>query len=133
MFRCPLTIVTNQGVHFINDVIKYSTNHFLLKHVSFKTYYPQGSGQVESTSKVFWTLLTKFISENKTYWDEHMSTMLFSYKTAYKITRYIPYQLVYGLHPLMPIEYIVLITSGNERHNTLVKDLINRIIELEKL
>ncbi len=38
-FRCPLTIVTDQGVHFINDAIKYLTNHFLMKHVSSTTYY----------------------------------------------------------------------------------------------
>jgi hypothetical protein len=43
-FRCPLTIITDQGVHFINDAIKYLTNHFLMKHVSSKTYYPQGNG-----------------------------------------------------------------------------------------
>jgi hypothetical protein len=36
---CPLTIVIDHGVHFINDPIKYLTNHFLLKHVSFTTYY----------------------------------------------------------------------------------------------
>ncbi len=24
-FKCPLTIITNQGVHFINDIIKYLT------------------------------------------------------------------------------------------------------------
>jgi hypothetical protein len=39
-FGCPLTIITNQGVHFINDAIKYLTNHFLMKHVSSTTYYP---------------------------------------------------------------------------------------------
>jgi hypothetical protein len=41
--------------------------------------------------------------------------MLFSYITTYKIaTWYTPYQFVYGLHPLMPIEYIVPIVGGNE-------------------
>jgi hypothetical protein len=46
--------------------------------------------------------------------------MLFSYivttrYTPYKVvTWYTPYQLVYGLHPLMPIEYIVLVVSGNK-------------------
>jgi hypothetical protein len=35
---CPLTFITHLGVHFINDVIKYLTNHFLLKHST--TYYP---------------------------------------------------------------------------------------------
>jgi len=48
-------------------------------------------------------LLIKLVSENRTDRDEHMSTMLFSYRMAYKVaTRYTPYQLMYGLHPLMP-------------------------------
>jgi hypothetical protein len=42
-FGCPLTIVADHGVHFINDAIKYLTYHFLLKHVSFTTYYLQGN------------------------------------------------------------------------------------------
>ncbi len=56
-FGCPLTTVTDQGIHFINDVIKYLRNHFLLKHVNSTTYYPQGNGQqgngqARSTNKV---------------------------------------------------------------------------------
>ncbi len=42
-FGCPLTIVTNQGVHFIKNAIKYLINHLLLKHVNSTTYYPQGN------------------------------------------------------------------------------------------
>jgi hypothetical protein len=54
--------------------------------------------------------------------------MLFSYKITYKVaTRYTPYQLVYGLHPLMPTKYIMLVASGNKRDNTSVKVLTNRI------
>jgi hypothetical protein len=40
---------------------------------------------------------------------------------------------VYGLHPLMPIEYIVLIIGGNERDNTPLKVLTSKIIKLGKL
>ncbi len=36
---CPLTILTNQEIHFINDPIKNLIKHFLLKHVSSATYY----------------------------------------------------------------------------------------------
>jgi transposase InsO family protein len=133
-FGCPLTIVTDQGVHFINDDIKYLTNDFLLKHVNFATYYPQGNGQVKSTNKVLGTLSIKLVSENRTDWDEHLSTLLFSYKIAYKVaTGYTPYQLMYGLHLLMPIKYIVLIVGGNERNNTPMIVLICRITKLEKL
>ncbi len=78
--------------------------------------------------------MTKLINENKIDWDEYLSIVLFSYRTEYKVaTRYTPYQLMYGLHPLMPIKYIVPVTGGNEKDNTLVKILISRIIELEKL
>jgi hypothetical protein len=37
-FGCPLTIVTYQGVHFTNGIIKHLTKQFLLKHVSSTTY-----------------------------------------------------------------------------------------------
>jgi len=63
-----------------------------------------------------------------------MSKMLFSYKTAYNVaTRYTPYQLMYGLHPLMPTKYIMLVVGGNERDNILVKVLTSKISKLEKL
>jgi hypothetical protein len=78
-FGCPLTIVTNQGTHFINDAIRYLTNHFILRHANSIVYYPQGNGQVEFINKVFGSLLTKLVNENRNDWDEHMSTVLFSY------------------------------------------------------
>jgi hypothetical protein len=31
-FGCPLTIVSYEGVHFINDIIKHLTKKILLKH-----------------------------------------------------------------------------------------------------
>jgi hypothetical protein len=79
-------------------------------------------------------LSTKLVSENKTNWDEHLSTMYFSYKSTYKVaTRYTPYQLMYGLHPLMPTKYIVPITGRNGKDSTPMIVLISRITELEKL
>ncbi len=78
--------------------------------------------------------MTELVSENRTNWDEHLFTMLFSYKIAYKIvTGYTPYQLVYGLHPFMPTKYIVPVVSGNERDNILVKVLTIKITKLKKL
>ncbi len=105
-----------------------------MKQVSSTTYYPQGNGQAKYINKVLGTLLTKLVSEDRTNWDEHLFTLLFSYKSTYKVaTRYTPYQLVYGLHPLLPIEYIVPIVGGNERDSTPMKVLTSRITKLEKL
>jgi hypothetical protein len=43
-FGCPLTIMMDQGTHFINDVIKYLTNHFIFRHINCIVYYLQGNG-----------------------------------------------------------------------------------------
>jgi len=40
---------------------------------------------------------------------------------------------VYGLHPLMPIEYIVLVVGGNQRDSISVRVLTSRVSKLEKL
>lgn len=40
-FGYPLTLVSDQGVHFINAAVKILTNHFLLNHSSSTTYYPR--------------------------------------------------------------------------------------------
>jgi hypothetical protein len=40
---------------------------------------------------------------------------------------------MYGLHSLLPIEYIVLVASGNERDNTPMRVLTKRITKFEKL
>jgi hypothetical protein len=52
MFGCPLTIITDQGVHFIHDAIKYLTDHFLMKHVSSTTIF-RGKGRLN--------LLTRYL------------------------------------------------------------------------
>jgi hypothetical protein len=78
--------------------------------------------------------LTKLVSENRTDWDEHLSTLLFSYRTTYQIAiGYTPHQLMYEPHLLMPIEYIVPIAGGNEKNNTPMIVLTSTITKLEKL
>ncbi len=61
-FGCPLTIVIDQAIHFIDDTLKHLTKQFLLKHVSYTTYYPQGNGQAKSINKVIGRLLTKLVN-----------------------------------------------------------------------
>jgi hypothetical protein len=78
LIGCSLTIITNQSTYFINDVIHYLINHFILRHTSFTVYHPQGNGQVKSTNKVFGTLFTKLVNEDQNDLDDHLSTILFS-------------------------------------------------------
>jgi len=108
-FGFPLTLVSDQGVHLINVAIEVLTTNFLMKHTSSTTYYLQGNDQVELTNKVIDTLLTKLVNEKQSDWDEHLHTILYAYRTTFKVTiEHTWYELVYGLHPLMLMEYLLL-------------------------
>jgi hypothetical protein len=74
------------------------------------------------------------INEKRTDWDERLSTILFSYRTIYKVaTSHTPYQLFYGFHPLMPTKCVLPTISGDHKGAEPTRMLTTKIIELEKL
>ncbi len=75
-----------------------------MKHISSIVYYPQGNGQTESIDKVFGTLLMNLVKKNWNDWDEHLSTLLFFYRTILKVgTSHTPFQCIYELHLLLHV------------------------------
>ena len=132
-FGCPLHFVSDQGVHFNNKVIYALMEHFLLRHTTSTTYYPQGNGQAESTNKVIVQLLQKLVNHNRTDWDRQLPTVLFAYRTAFKIgTGHTPFQLLYGIIPLMPTEYLVP-TKSTTTDPSPSRVLAARTADLERL
>lgn len=80
-------------------------------------------------------MLTKLVNNKRTDWDKHLPAVLFSYRTAFKMTtRYTPFQLVYGLHPLMPTEFLVPTKRTNlDIEYTSTRVLTARIADLEQM
>jgi hypothetical protein len=79
--------------------------------------------------------VAKLVNDNKNDWDEHLGVMLVVYCITHKVNiRHTPFQLLYGLYPLMPIEDLVSIVT---RNGIIVKDVVkvftNKISKLEKL
>ena len=132
-FGCPVELVSDQGSHLLNEAIQILVDQFLITHRNSTSYYPQGNGQAESTNKVIGTLLTKLVNETRTDWDEHLPTVLFAYRTAYKVTtNHTPYQLLYGLQPLLPTEYINPTYRNDTNHDySLARTLVARFEGLE--
>jgi hypothetical protein len=85
-FNYLFTLINDQGTHFINDAIEIFTNHFLLRHTTSTTFYPQGNGQIESTNKIIGLFFIKLVNENRTNWDKHKHMILYAYCTTFKVT-----------------------------------------------
>ena len=47
-FGCPVELVSDQGTHFLNEVIKELTQTHMILHKKSTPYHPQANGQAES-------------------------------------------------------------------------------------
>jgi hypothetical protein len=73
-------------------------------------------------------LLTKLVNEKQLDWDEHMNIIMYAYWTTFKVTtRHTPYELVYGLHPLMPTKYVLPANPQTSKDFSLVQVLATRL------
>ena len=63
-YGLPIEIVSDQGVHFVNEVIEFLLNEFMVIHRKSAPYHPQANGQAESTNKTLCSALAKVVEGN---------------------------------------------------------------------
>jgi ABC-type microcin C transport system permease subunit YejE len=74
-------------------------------HENSSHYYPQEKGQVEAINKILKTMLQRIVGVKKTSWNLYLFLALWAYRTSVKTTTGLtPFQLVYGLEAVLPIE-----------------------------
>ncbi len=81
-----MRFASNQNTHFINNAIEIFTNHFLLWHMTLTIYFPQDNDRAKSINKVISLFFTKLVNENHVDWDENLHTILYVYRTKFKVT-----------------------------------------------
>ncbi len=80
----------------------------MISHHKLTIYYSQGNDQAELTNKTLGKILAKLVNANKMDWDVMLVIALWAYQTTYKvIIQYTPFELVYGIQLIMPIEIAV--------------------------
>mgnify|MGYP002775178978 CR=1 FL=1 len=50
-YGCPVDLVSDQGSHFVNEVVESLVQHYAIVHKRSTVYYPQANGLAESTNK----------------------------------------------------------------------------------
>jgi hypothetical protein len=85
-FGCPLTLINDQGTHFVNETIKVLLEIFLIDHRKMTSYHPQENGAVESFNKTLHKGLTKICGINKDDWDDKIPAILWAYRSTFKIS-----------------------------------------------
>jgi hypothetical protein len=99
---CPKIILSDRGTHFRNEVVDGLLKQFEIRHLLSTPYHPQTNGLVERFNRTLCESLAK-LTEGKEDWDQHISPVLFAYRTAKQSsTKMTPFYLMYGRKPQMP-------------------------------
>src|ERR1044071_6340154 len=97
---------TDQGTHFINEMMEALAKKFHYKHHKVTAYRSQANGLVEGFNKTLKNML-KQLSEGLGDWDEYIAPALFAYRTSHiENIDVAPDILTYGRSIRLPDEAI---------------------------
>ena len=134
-FGAPLEIVSDRGLHFINEIITALTRYYTIRHRKTTPYNPKANGAVERTNGTIVRVLGKVIAVHQRDWDEKLPSVVHAYNITHKeTTGKSPFYLVYGRSPVEPVEldvetFRVLIQQNASQ----TEELQERYAELEDL
>ena len=78
-------------------------------HENSTPYYPQVNSHFETINKVSKTMLCRMVGYHKSNWHRNLFSTLWDYRTSVKITTgFTPFQLVYELEVVLPIQCQIL-------------------------
>jgi hypothetical protein len=129
-FGCPKILMSDQGTHFINKTVESLTEEFAVCHQKSTPYHPQENGTMEAFNKIL-------CSVNRDDWDLRVPTVLWAYRTTCKkLTMQTPFNLVYGLKVVVPMEYLVpslRIDAFTDMDDTgIVQERLAQLVKLEE-
>ena len=107
-YNLPIEIVSDCITHFINEVVEYLLEEFMVMHKKSAPYHPQANAQAKSTNKILCTVLTKIVKNSRTDWELKLQSALWAYRVAYKtVLGTTPYNMVFGLDTILPLEFLI--------------------------
>ena len=96
----PDKIITDQGLHFNNDLLQAISTLIGSKHIFSTTYHPQTNGQTERWNSTFSAQLAKYCNVDHNNWDVYLPSVVYAYNHGvHQTTGFTPYQLAFGRTP----------------------------------
>ena len=130
LYGCPESIQTDQGSHFINEIMDSIARIFRIRKYKSSAYHPQSLGALERSHHTFVEYLRHYCEKGN--WDLWLPYAMFSFNTAvHESTGFTPHRIVFGRDARKPSEF-----AEERAPNTfiqLVDDILNRLTETESL
>jgi hypothetical protein len=103
-FGVPHRLLTDQGVHFQNELMKNISAMIGFEHIKATAYHPQTNGQTERFNATFHPQLAKLYDQSLQNWDEFLPAVVYAYNTGqHSTTGFSPFQLMFAREPTLPL------------------------------
>lgn len=127
VYGAPKALLTDQGSHFLNSLMKAIARKFKIKRYQTTAYRPQANGSIERSHHVLWEYLKQLV-DDKGDWDKYLKLACFSYNTSvHEGTSFTPHELVFGKLARTPASEVQPEDLRNESYNDYLENLCDRL------
>ena len=101
----PKQLHSDQGAEFEGLLIQNLSKMLGFAKIRTTPYRPQSDGMVERFNRSLLNMLSAFVSERATDWDEHIPYVMMAYRSSrHDSTGCTPYSMVYGRECTLPVD-----------------------------
>ena len=97
IFGLPESILSDQGAQFQSQLLESLWEALDIHQLRTSPFHPQTDGLTERINRTVKEMLTHFVNEAQSDWDEKLHKLAFAYNTSvHSTTEFSPYELLFG-------------------------------------
>ena len=121
----PRILLSDQAKEFMSKLVKEISNYLTINKINTTAYHAQCNGLTERFNATLCQILSSYVNDNQTNWNEFIPIALFAYRSSVnETTLKTPFELLYNREPRLPndLESVKLVEP-------VVKDLKKRWLD----
>ena len=111
--------MSNQAAEFMGQVILELCDLLGFTKIRTSPYHPQTNGTIERVHQTLRRMIAKMDPNKRAKWPSHLGPILIAYNaTRSLITGYLPYFLMFGCRPRLPVDLLFLTVRRDKNSRT---------------